>query len=200
MKHSGTTAIFVIVWVIVLLAAYGIGLCIRQVRFRHAGLESKALAEAQMRPEIQKPSGANEPEKERAEMVQVPPEMRPMPGPEGRPGQRLGGPSEGMAMFQMLPPEEAAELRERWPNMSEEEREQFRTQMAERWENMSEEERQQALERRQAEMQERRARFENMSEEEREKFRAEMRDRFGGRQPRDGGEGGRPGRRRRQNE
>ena len=167
MKQSGTTVIFVIVWVVVLLAAYGIGLCIREVRFRSAGTEPKAAAEPQMRAQIQKPISTSEPERERAEMVQVPPEMRPMPG-------REGGPREGMAMFQMLPPEEAAELRERWPNMSEEEREQFRAQMAERWENMSEEEKQQAIERR----------------------RAEMRERFGDRRP----QGGRPGRRQRQNE
>jgi len=200
MKRSGTAMIFVIVWVAVLLGAYGLGLCIRQVRFRHAKLESTAVAEAQMSAEIQKPSDISEPERGRAEMVRVPPEMRPMPGREGGPGQRPGGPREGMAMFQMLPPEEAAELRERWPNMSEEERETFRAQMAEKWENMSEEEREQVLERRQAEMQERRARFENMSEEEREKFRAGMRERSGGRQPREGGQGGRPRRRQRQNE
>jgi len=199
MKRSGTTIIFVIVWITVLLGAYGLGLCIRQVRFRAAGTEPKTAQQTQVSPE-QKPSSTSKPQREPAEMIQATPEMRPMFGPQGEPGQRRGGPSEGMAMFQMLPPEEAAELRERWPNMSEEEREQFRTQMAERWENMSEEERQQALERRQAEMQERRARFENMSEEEREKFKVEMRDRFGGRQPRDGGQGARPGRRRRQNE
>ncbi|MBA7658358.1 Thiol-disulfide oxidoreductase ResA [subsurface metagenome] len=48
-------------------------------------------------------------------------------------------------------------MRERFQNMSEEEREKFR-----------------------AEMRQRREKFENMSEEEREKFRAEMRERFGG--------------------
>ncbi len=48
-------------------------------------------------------------------------------------------------------------MRQRFQNMSEEEKEKFR-----------------------AEMRQRRERFENMSEEEREKFRAEMRERFGG--------------------
>ncbi|MFQ6034707.1 MAG: hypothetical protein ACE5NM_02530 [Sedimentisphaerales bacterium] len=177
MKRSGTTIIFVIVWVAVLLGAYGLGLCIREVRFRHAGIEAKAVAGPQASTKIEKPVDTNEPERGRAKTVEVPPEMRLMP----RLGQRLGRPREGMAMFQMLPPEEAAQLRERWPNMSEEERERFRTQMRERWENMSEEERQQLIERRRAEMQQRRARFENMTEQEREKFRAEMRERFGGR-------------------
>lgn len=58
-------------------------------------------------------------------------------------------------MFQMLSPEEAAKMREKWPNMSDEEREKFRAQMRERWENMS--------------------------EEEREKLRTQMRERFGSR-------------------
>jgi len=204
MRHSGTAIIFVIVWAAVLLGAYGIGLCIREVRFRAAGTstEPKTAQQAQVSPVIQKPGDTSEHEREPAEMVQATPEpeMRPMFGPEGGLGQGLGGPREGMAMFQMLSPEEAAELKERWPNMSEEEREQLRTQMAERWQNLSEEERQQVLEKRRAEMQERRARFENMSEEEREKFRAEMRQRFGDRRPQGSGQGRRPGRRQQQNE
>jgi len=178
MKQSGTTIIFVIVCIAVLIGSWGIGLCIRHVRFRNAGIESKAGTEPQMSAEIQKPTDAGKPGSEPAEMAQVPPERRPMFGPEGGPGQRRSGGREGMAMFQMLPPEEAAKLRERWPDMSEEEREKFMAQMREKWENMSEEEREQARERRRAEMQERRAKFENMSDEEREKF---MSERFGGR-------------------
>jgi len=50
-----------------------------------------------------------------------------------------------------------------------------RENMRQRYENMSEEER----EKFRAEMRQRRERFENMSEEEREKFRAEMQQRFG---------------------
>jgi peroxiredoxin len=56
--------------------------------------------------------------------------------------------------------------------------------MRERYENMSEEER----EKFRAEMRERRERYENMSEEEREKFRAEMRGRMGPMPPRLGRE------------
>ena len=55
-------------------------------------------------------------------------------------------------MFQLLSPEEAAELREKWPSMSQEEREKFRTQMREKWASLS--------------------------IEEREKFRTQMRERF----------------------
>jgi len=188
MKRSGTAIIFVIVWAAVLLGAYGIGLYIREVRFRHAAIKPTTVVEPQFRAEIQKSSSTSEPEREPVELVQPPPEMvqappeaRPMFGPEGGPGQPAfggGGPREGMAMFQMLSPEEAAELKERWPNMSEEEREQFRVQMAERWENMSEEERQQLIEKR----------------------RAEMRQRFGDKRQQGGGQGRRPGRRQQQNE
>jgi hypothetical protein len=56
-------------------------------------------------------------------------------------------------MFQMLSPEEAAKLKEKWPNMSEEERAKFRADMRQRWQNLS--------------------------EEDKEKFKAGMRERFG---------------------
>jgi len=55
----------------------------------------------------------------------------------GRERPREGG---DWRMFQMLSPEEAAQMREKWQSMSEEEREKFRAQMRERWEKMSEEE------------------------------------------------------------
>ncbi len=58
----------------------------------------------------------------------------------------------------------------------EEERARQRDSMRQRFENMSEEEREKFL----AEMRQRRERYQNMSEEEREKFRAEMQQRFGG--------------------
>jgi len=74
---------------------------------------------------------------------------------EGRTTGSRGQGREGMGMFQMLSPEEAARMRERWPNMSEEEREKFRAKMRERWQNMS--------------------------EEERESLRAQLRERFGAR-------------------
>jgi len=54
---------------------------------------------------------------------------RPMPG--------RGGPQG----FRDLSPEEGAKFRERFENMSDEEREKFRAEMRQRWENMSEEER-----------------------------------------------------------
>ena len=76
-------------------------------------------------------------------------------------GQREGGRTSsargigrgGFPMFQVLSPEEAAKVREQWPNMSEEEREKLMAKMREKWEAMS--------------------------DEEREKLRDQMRERFG---------------------
>jgi peroxiredoxin len=62
---------------------------------------------------------------------------------------------EDWRLFQMLPPEEAAEMRIKWPSMSEEEKEKFRAEMREKWEGMP--------------------------EQEREKLRGRTRDRFGSR-------------------
>jgi hypothetical protein len=59
---------------------------------------------------------------------------------EGRPAERRGGGREGR-IFMMLPPEESRELREKWPNMSEEEREKVSAKIREKWQNMSDEER-----------------------------------------------------------
>jgi peroxiredoxin len=65
-----------------------------------------------------------------------------------------------------------------WPALGqEEERTRQRENIRQRFQNMTEAER----EKFRAEMRQRRERFENMSEEEREKLRAEMRQRFGGR-------------------
>jgi len=154
MKSSGTTIVFVIVCIVILLASYGIGLCIREVRFQHAVVASKADTQTQViqvSTEVQKPSDTVQPANEPAEVTQAPSEARPMPGNEGR--MPFGGLSE----------EERAKMRQNWQNMSDEERAQER-------------------ERRRAEMRQMREKMQNMSEEEREKYMAEMRQRFGDRQ------------------
>ncbi|MHC4489001.1 MAG: hypothetical protein ACYS9C_07545 [Planctomycetota bacterium] len=197
MKKSGTTTVFVIVCVAVLLGSWGIGLCVRQVRFRSAGIESKAGSEPQMSAEIQKPGDAGEAEREPAEMAQFRPDRGPMPGGEGR--RPFGDVSE----------EERERMRERFENMSEEEKQEYRAQMRERFGgrrpqggdrfgDLSEEERARSR----AERESMRERFENMSEEERQEFMAQRRERFGGRRPQGDGEGGRrrPGARRREND
>ena len=155
MKNSGSTIVFVIVCILIILASYGIGLYIRQIRFQHAAAASKADAQlqvSQVSTEVQKPSVTVQPANEPAGMTQSPSEARPMPSNEGR--MPFGG-------------------------LSEEEM----TQMRERWQNMSDEERAQERERRRAEMRQMREKMQNMSEEEREKYMAEMRQRFGDRQP-----------------
>ena len=58
----------------------------------------------------------------------------------GQPSSDQSPGRESFPMFQLLSPEEAAELREKWPSMSQEERDKFRTQMRERWDSLSDEE------------------------------------------------------------
>lgn len=179
MKRSGTTLIFVIVWAAVLFASFVIGICIREVRFQYAKVETKANTEPEVSSEVQMPDATDQLVNELAQRKPVP-----RPGgdersrsfsPEGRAG--AGG-------------ERMARMGERFEGMSEEEREEAIAQMRERFggrrrgggmrgrsENMSEEERAKMEE----ERRNTRERFENMSEEEREAFRAQMRERFSGR-------------------
>jgi hypothetical protein len=193
MKHSGTTKIFVIVWASVLFASYVTGKCIKEVRFMRAGIEPKAVTEPEVSSEVQKLSEADK-------LVSELAQRRPTPVPEGaeRPGGRSPESPEGRGGFG----EGRGNMRERFANMSEEERVQMRERfggrrreggMRGRFENMSEEERARMEE----ERRQMRERMENMSDEEREEFRAQMRERFGGRRPPGDGQGGREGGRRR---
>ncbi len=203
MKHSGTTKIFVIVWASVLFASYVTGKCIKEVRFKRAGIASQAVTEPEVSSEVQKPDATDKLVSELAKRKPIP--ASGSGGPERRtsPEDRAGFGEDRMAR-----------MRERFEGMSEEERQEARVQMRERFggrrreggmrgrfENMSEEERAKMEE----ERRQMRERMENMSEEEREEFRAQMRERFGGRRPpgdgQGGGEGGRrrPGGRRQEN-
>ena len=149
MKNSGLTIVFIIVCIAVLFVSYGVGLCIREVRFRHAAVTSKTNVQSQISAEAQKRGNTIEPVNEPTENVQALSEGKPTPDNEGR------------RQFGSLSEEEMTRMRERWQNMSDEERAQER-------------------EKRRAEMAEMRAKMESMSEEEREQFRNEMRQRFGG--------------------
>jgi len=171
MKHSVTTKIFVIVWASVLFASYVTGICIKEVRFKRARIASQAVTEPAVSSEVQKPS-------ETDPLVQELAQRRPMPGPGG--AERPGGRSpEGRGGFG----EGRGNMRERFANMSEEERQEAIAQMRERFggrrreggmrgrfENMSEEERARMEE----ERRQMRERMENMSEEERAKMGEEM--------------------------
>ncbi len=194
MKRSGTTLIFVIVWAAVLFASYVTGICIREVRFKRAKVESTTAIEPETSSDVQVPSQTEQLVKELAQ-------RRPMSGPGGAEGPRNRSPEDraGAGGDRM------AGMRERFEGMSEEERQKAIAQMRERFggrrreggmrgrfENMSEEERAKMEE----ERTQMRERFENMSEEEREAFGAQMRERFGRRRPQGDGQGGEGGRRR----
>lgn len=163
MKKSGTTIIFVLVCVGVLVAAFAIGICIRKIRL---GAENESIATV--------------PEKSPIELAREREQARRMPGIEG-----TGRDSE-------LSPEQRAELveqragmRERFENMTDEEREAFRAQMRERFGGrrpdmgpqlqLSDEERAKMRE----EIDELRAKWEGMSEEEREEARDQISEKYG---------------------
>ena len=161
MRRSGTTTTFVLVCIAVLLASYGIGLGIRQFRFRNAGNQSK------ISDETEKQNTAAQTSPQRGAMT--PAGSDEAGGPERgfsgreRPG---GGPQDG-----------ETDRRRRFENMSEEEMSQMRGRSGRRrgpgggmgFENLSEEERAAMEERRRQRME----RFENMTEEERAQFRRE---------------------------
>ena len=185
MKRSGMTIVFVLVCAIVLVGAYGLGVCIREYRFRRAATEPQAVAA------VQKPAAAPATPNVAQRLAPVPvpgaemPQDRPFPG--DRPG--FGG-------------DRMAEMRQRFENMSDEERQQAMSQMRERFggrrregmPQLSEEDR----EKMRAEMEDLRARWDSMSEEERQEAQAQMREKygfaprgFGGDRGSGGGEGGR---------
>jgi hypothetical protein len=166
MKQSGTTVIFVLVCVGVLVAAFAIGICIRGIRF--GGAENE-------------PTTATVPEKSPSELERERIQAKRMPGGGI---DRGGDPS----------PEERAKLveqregmRERFENMTEEEKEKFRTQMRERFggrrrdggrdmgSELSEEDRTKMRE----EVEQLRAKWEEMSEAEREEARNQISEKYG---------------------
>jgi len=180
MKRSGTTIIFVIVWAAVLFTAFVIGICIKEVRFQRAKTESTAdikPAVADTKPavssEVQMPDSTEQ-------LVQELSQKSPLSSPGGgtmRGRDRSGEDRAGFGGDRM------ASMRERFANMSDEERREAMAQMRERFggrrrgggmggrfENMSEEERAKMEE----ERRQMRERMENKSEEERAKMREEM--------------------------
>ena len=162
MKKSGFTFLFIIVCVGVLVAAYGVGVCIREIRFRGGQEETDVTAkddkpDTEAKPEgvAQKPTppDANQaPETSPAVTAQEPNEG-PAPQMMGRFGGMPGMPTP--EELQNMSEEERqaamAKLRERFggrrreggPQLSEEDRAKFREEMEkvrERWSEMSDEE------------------------------------------------------------
>ena len=187
MKRSGTVLIFVIVWAAVLFGSFVIGICVREVRFHRArGVVEVAKSEETTTPKVvKKVEKLSDAEKLAQELAQK------APAPRAGGGERLANRPTGPGIEAGTGAEEGrGNMRERFANMSDEERAQMRERMGgrrrgggERFQNMSEEERAQMEEQRR----QMRERFESMSDEE----RAQMRERMGGRRPGGDGEGGR---------
>ena len=184
MKRSGTVLIFVIVWAAVLFASFVIGICVREVRFHRA----RTVVEVTKDTDTTAPNVTSKIEKlsEAEKLAQELAQKAPSPGAGG--GERFANRPAGPGSE-----EGRGNMRDRFANMSEEERAQMRERTGgrrrgggERFQNMSEEERAQMEEQRRQMME----RMENMTEEEREAFRAQMRERMGGRRPRGDGQGG----------
>jgi hypothetical protein len=162
MKQSGTTIVFVLVCIVVLVASYGIGLCVREVRF--SGVKNESVAAA--KPE--KPAGGTS---SQAQAGQT-------PGVGGN--DRAGN----------LPPEQRtaltdqrAGMRQRFENMTDAEREAFRTQMRDRFgggrrgmgSQLSDEDRAKMRE----ELDSLRAKWDQMSDEEKEKASSQFSEKYG---------------------
>ena len=175
MKKSGFTMVFVIICIGVLVVAYGVGVCIREIRFRGARDETNVAAktdkpESGSQPEgtVQKPTspdGDRDPEERLADTPQEP--------EDGPPRPRMGGPGGAPGML----------TREQLENMSEEERREAMARMRERFggrrreagSQLSDEDRTKMRE----ELEQLRERSEDMSEEERAEARAKIFEKYG---------------------
>ena len=116
MKRSGMTIVFVLVCAIVLVGAYGLGVCVREYRFRSAAVEPPVVAE------VQKPA---------AEPAAQGLAEGPAPAPGAPPGVPEGMPSPGDRPG--FGGDRMAGMRERFENMSEEEKQQAMAQMREKF-------------------------------------------------------------------
>jgi Spy/CpxP family protein refolding chaperone len=163
MKKSGTTIVFVLVCVGVLVAAFAIGICIRKIRF---GAENKSIATV--------------PEKSPIELAREREQARRMPGNEGTGRDSELSPEQRAALV-----EQRAGMRDRFENMTDEEREAFRTQMRERFSGrrrdmgpqlqLSDEERAKMRE----DIDALREKWDQMSEAEREEARNQISEKYG---------------------
>ena len=163
MKKSGTTIVFVLVCVGVLVAAFAIGICIKKVRF---GTGNKSVVTA--------------PEKSPVELVREREQARRMPGIEGTNRADDLSPEQRAELV-----EQRAGMRQQFENMTDEEREQFRANMRERFGGrrrdtgpqleLSEEDRAKMRE----EFDALRAKWDQMSEAEREEARNKISEKYG---------------------
>lgn len=158
MRRPGTTTTFVLICIAALLASYGIGLGIKQYRFRNADNQSKIPGD---KTEQQNPTAPKVPQRGPIN----PAGSNETGGPRNRFTNRPGG----------RPQDGETGRRRPFENTSEEDTSQMRRGPGRRGpggtglENLSEEEREAMAERRRQRIE----RFENMTEEERAQFRRE---------------------------
>jgi len=159
MKQSRKTILFVLVCIGVLVAAFGIGTWIKEIRFSGAENESETAAA---------------PEKSPSELAQA----RRMQGSGDMDGGGDLSPEQRTALV-----EQRSGMRERFENMTDEEKETFRAQMRDRFggrqrdagPRLSEEDRTKMREEIEALM----ARSDEMSDEEREQARNQINEKYG---------------------
>jgi hypothetical protein len=163
MKKSGTTVIFVLVCIGVLVAAFAIGICIRKIRLGNESVTTTI------------------PEKTPTQLAREREQARRMPGAgETRRNSELT-PEQRAELV-----EQRAGMRQRFENMTDEEREAFRAQMRERFSGrrrgdmgpqlqLSDEERAKMRE----EIDALRKNWDQMSEEEREEARNKISEKYG---------------------
>jgi len=176
MKKSGISIVFVIVCISVLVAAYGLGVCIREIRFFHAKAGA-TTGEKTEKPQTSS-SAKDVTQKTTSPDEDREPDARPAPDgpvPEDGPSRpRMGGPGGAPGM----------PSREELENMSEEERREVFAQMRERFggrrrgglgTQLSEEDRTKMRE----EFEALRERSEDMTEEEKAEARAKIFEKYG---------------------
>ena len=163
MKQSGTTVVFVLVCIGVLVAAFAIGTWIKKVRFGGAKNESQTAAV---------------PEKSPGDLERNRAQARRMPGTGGMDRGGDLSPEERAGLV-----EQRAGMRDRFENMTEEEREKFRAQMRDRFSGRQRDAGPQLSEEDRTKMREEidalRAGWEEMSEEEREAARNQISEKYG---------------------
>ncbi len=156
MKKSGATTVFVVVCGVVLCAAYAIGLCIREIRFRLAAAEPVS-AEVQKTDvaKVQEPASPATDQPAGPERNSDSENDFGGPGFGGQGGSRFG--DSGPGRFENMTEEERAQMRDRFangggrqgmPQLSDEDMQKMRTEMEElrtKREEMSDEEYQQAM-------------------------------------------------------
>ncbi len=163
MRQSGKTIVFVLVCIGVLAASFAIGICVKEIRFNGAKNETKTAAVQEKSP--------SELESRRAQVGQ-------MPGTGGTDRNSDLSPEARAALV-----EQRSGMRERFENMSDEEREKFRAQMRERFSGRRRDAGPQLSEEDRAKMREEvdalRARWDQMSDEEKEQARNQISEKYG---------------------